>query len=80
MAQIFLHLPHIYVQNLHFAKKMVKNNRPGSERWSEENTAAYMGSPPPTRRSRQSANDRYKDHLDGQLTADIRNFVGDFNS
>ena len=27
-----------------------------------------MGSPPPTRWSRQRANDRYKDHLNGQLT------------
>ena len=49
-----------------FCKKMEKNDQP--QQWSEENTAAYMGSPPLTGWSRQRANDRYKDHLDGQLT------------
>ena len=35
---------------------------------SEEFTAAYMGSPPPTRWSIQRANGKYKDHLVGQLS------------
>ena len=39
------------------------------QQWSEEFTAAYMGSPPPTRWSIQRANGKYKDHLDGQLTS-----------
>ena len=38
------------------------------QQWSEEFTAAYMGSPPPTRWSIQRANGKYKDHLVGQLT------------
>ena len=39
------------------------------QQWSEEFTAAYMGSPPPTRWSIQRANGKYKDHLAGQLTS-----------
>ena len=39
------------------------------QQWSKEFTAAYMGSPPPTRWSIQRANGKYKDHLVGQLTS-----------
>ena len=46
---------------------MVQNDQHGPQQWSEENTAAYKGSPPPNRLSTQRANDRYKDRLDGQL-------------
>ena len=37
--------PSSHIYKKHFAKKLVKNDKPYSQQWSEENTAAYMGSP-----------------------------------
>ena len=42
MHEIFFTAPQ-HIQNLHFAKKMVKNDQPSPQQWSEENTAANMG-------------------------------------
>ena len=47
---------------------MVQIGQSSPQQWSEYFTAAYMGSPPPTRWSTQRANGQYKDHLVGQLT------------
>ena len=57
-----------HIQNLHFAKKIVLNDQSSPQHWSEENTAAYMGLPPPTRWSTKGANGQYKDNLDGHLS------------
>lgn len=50
-----------------FSQKKSKKTNPALS-WSEENTAAYMGLPPPTRLSTKGANGQYKDNLDGQLS------------
>ena len=49
-------------------QKKGKKVQPSTQQWCEENTAAYRASAPPTRWPTQRANDRDKDHLDGQLT------------
>ena len=49
-------------------KQLDKKDQPGPRKWSKENTATYILSAPPARLSTQRANDRYKDHLNGQLT------------
>ena len=65
----FTRLPYIYKTYI-LQKPVVQNDQPGPQQWSEGNTAAYIGFPPPNRLSTQRASDRYKDHLDGQLTRD----------
>ena len=61
---IWVYLCKIYI----LQKQWVKKDQPGPRKWSKENTATYILSAPPARLSTQRANDRYKDHLNGQLT------------
>ena len=56
------------VRSSYFVQKFGQKRPIKPSQRSQENTAAYMEYQPPTRWSRQRANDRYKDHLDGQLT------------
>ena len=62
-----------HIRTSHFAtKKMVKKDQPSPQKWSEENTAAYMG-------SHHQLDDQHKDliidvyidHLGGRLTMDV---------
>ena len=42
-------LPSSYPQKIYLAKKMVQNGHLWPQQWSEQSSAAYMGSQPPTR-------------------------------
>ena len=66
------HRPNIYKICI-LQEEMVQNDQPSPQQWSEDNTAANMGSPPPTRWWLQRSNSLYKEHLDGQLTTYLTN-------
>ena len=66
MAEIFS-TPSSHIQ-IYTLQKKVMIKRP-----TQPSGVVCWGVPPPTRWSRQSANDRYKDHLDGKLTVPLVN-------